>query len=255
MTLRFASLGSGSRGNALVVECRQTLLMVDCGLALGATVERLGSLGRDPADVTAILVTHEHSDHVQGVARFARRFGTPVWMTPGTASASGNRAPAKLRTLSCHRGLKLGDIEVEPYPVPHDAREPCQFVFSSGGRRLGVITDTGHITTHILERLRGCDALALECNHDLEMLRRGSYPESVKARVASQLGHLNNGQAADLLAQIGHEALQWVMALHLSERNNSPAQVRRTLEAHLTHGHQRVHLAAQDQPSSWLEML
>jgi len=253
VTLRFASLGSGSRGNCSLVEFDGTLLMVDCGLPLAVVEERLAALGRDPRDVTAILVTHEHGDHVQGVGPFARRYGTAVWMTPGTASASRNVRGPKL--LSSHRGLTIGAIAVEPYPVPHDAREPCQYAFAAGGRRLGMLTDTGFITPHICERLAACDALAIECNHDLEMLRRGPYPESLKARVASRYGHLNNGQTTELLSRVRHGGLQWVLGLHLSETNNSPAQARDALAAALDGGEHAVHLAAQDTATDWLAVL
>lgn len=254
VTLRFASLGSGSRGNALLVEANDTLLMVDCGLSLKATEERLRALGRTPRDVTALLVTHEHADHIQGVARFARRYNTPVWMTSGTASAAAARSLSRINTLSCHREFELGEIIVQPFPVPHDAREPCQFVFAGAGRRLGVLSDTGHITPHIAERLAGCDALALEANHDLESLHRGPYPESVKRRVASSVGHLNNEQAARLLETVGHPDLQWVVALHISEQNNSPDDVRDSLEGLLTGDGQTLYLAAQNTPSEWLEI-
>jgi phosphoribosyl 1,2-cyclic phosphodiesterase len=254
VTLRFASLGSGSRGNALLVESDDTLLMIDCGLALKAAEERFRALERSPREVTALLVTHEHADHIQGVARFARRYGTAVWMTPGTAAASGTKTLSHIHTFNCHRNFQIGGIEVRPFPVPHDAREPAQFVFNGGGRRLGVLTDTGHITSHISQCLTGCDALALEFNHDLGALLGGSYPESVKRRIASQLGHLNNDQAADLLDAVGHEELQWVVALHLSEMNNSPQRVRDSVSEKLEGSGQALHIAEQHAARGWLEV-
>ena len=249
MTLRFASLGSGSRGNALLVEFDTTLLMVDCGLPRKIVEERLRVLGRDPRDVTAVLVTHEHADHVQGVAKFVRRYNTPVWMTPGTASAV--RGLSRTNALSCHRELVIESIKVEPYPVPHDAREPCQFVFAAGGRRLGLLTDAGHVTSHMYERLTGCDALAIECNHDLDSLQRGPYPDSLKTRVASRFGHLNNAQTTELLERVNHGGLQWVMGLHLSEQNNSPDQVRAALQSLPDSARYPLHLATQDAPTPW----
>ena len=250
MTLRFASLGSGSRGNALLVEFGSTLLMVDCGLARKSVEERLHAVNRDPRDVTALLVTHEHTDHAQGVETFARRYDTPVWMTPGTASAFGGGM--KFHSLSCHRELRFGGMTVEPYPVPHDAREPCQFVFAAGGRRLGLLTDAGHVTPHMYERLAASDALAVECNHDLDSLQRGPYPESVKARVASRFGHLNNLQTTQLLGRLDASRLQWVVGLHLSERNNSPDTVRAALRPALETARYPLHLASQDAPTQWL---
>jgi phosphoribosyl 1,2-cyclic phosphodiesterase len=249
MTMRFASLGSGSRGNALLVEFGSTLLMIDCGLPRKVVEERLQAVGRSPRDLTALLVTHEHNDHAQGVAVFARRYNTPLWMTPGTASAM--RELVNVQTLSCHRPLTLGAISVEPFPVPHDAREPCQFVFAAGGRRLGLLTDSGHVTPHMYSRLADCDALAIECNHDLHSLQRGPYPDSLKARVASRFGHLNNGQATELLAKLAGGRLQWVMGLHLSERNNSPDQVRAALAPALASTRYPLHLATQDTPTAW----
>ena len=256
MSLRFASLGSGSRGNALLVESAQTLVLVDCGLTLKAVEERLGGLGRDPRDIDAVLVTHEHSDHVRGVSAFARRYRTPVRMTAGTAAGSASRALPRLETFNCHRRFEIGDLTIEPFPVPHDAREPCQFAFSNGRRRLGVLSDTGHITTHIKSHLAGCDALALEFNHDTEALRAGSYPEHLKQRIASQVGHLNNSQAAALLEHVVDSRLQWVVALHLSEANNSPERVRESLRGALGSGHcTQTHVAGQHEPSAWLEVV
>ncbi len=250
--LRFAALGSGSRGNALLVEFGATLLMVDCGLPRKAIEERLETLERSVRDVTAVLVTHEHTDHAQGVEAFARRYNTPLWMTPGTASAI--RGLTRVNTLSCHRSIQIGGITVEPYPVPHDAREPCQFVFEAAGRRLGLLTDAGHVTAHMYERLASCDALAIECNHDLESLQSGPYPSSLKARVASRFGHLNNSQTTELLNRLDRTRLQWVMGLHLSEQNNSPDQVRAALRPALESARYPLHLATQASPTAWLAL-
>jgi phosphoribosyl 1,2-cyclic phosphodiesterase len=252
MALRFASLASGSRGNASLVEFGSTLLMIDCGLPLKIVEERLAAVGREPRDVSALLVTHEHSDHAQGVASFARRYNTPLWMTPGTASAI--RGLTNVRTLSCHRELEIGEFRLQPYPVPHDAREPCHFVFVAGGKRLGVLTDAGHVTPHMVERLAPCDAVAVEANHDLDSLRRGPYPDSLKARVASRFGHLNNAQTTELLGRLDRTRLQWVMGLHLSEQNNSPAHVRSTLGPAFADAKCPLHLATQDAASEWLAL-
>jgi phosphoribosyl 1,2-cyclic phosphodiesterase len=248
--LSFTTLGSGSRGNALLIEAGDTLLMVDCGLPRRDVEARLRAVGRSPLDVTALLVTHEHADHVRSAASFARRFGTEVWMTPGTAACV--RALPRIHTFSGHRELRLGGIDVEPYPVPHDANEPVQFVFRAGGRRLGLLTDTGHVTPHIVERLEGCDALALEFNHDADTLAGGSYPESVKTRVASRYGHLSNDQAAALLARFRGTGLQWVMAMHVSEQNNTAEQVRSAVEPVADRSDWALHVAAQDIVSGWI---
>jgi phosphoribosyl 1,2-cyclic phosphodiesterase len=147
--------------------------------------------------------------------------------------------------------LQLGEIEVEPYPVPHDAREPCQFVFCAGGRRLGLLTDTGHVTAHIVERLEGCDALALEFNHDADALLQGSYPPSVKMRVASRYGHLSNAQSAALLQRFRGGGLQWIMAMHISEQNKSSEHVRTALAPVLDGTDWAFHVAAQDSVGDW----
>lgn len=229
--------------------------MVDCGLARRTVEERLGTLGRSPLDVTALLVTHEHGDHSQGVGTFSRRYGTPICATPGTAAAiPGTKGARGSKQINCHRELEIGSIAVEPYPVPHDAREPCQFVFRAGGRRLGVLTDTGHVTPLITDRLTGCDALAVECNHDLKMLHEGDYPPSVKARVASPYGHLNNAQTARLLESVQHGGLQWVVALHLSERNNSDGRARQAIDPILGPCGLKLDIATQDTPTAWFEI-
>jgi phosphoribosyl 1,2-cyclic phosphodiesterase len=252
VTLRFVSLGSGSRGNASLIEFGSTLLMVDCGLPCKVVEERLEAVGRQPRDITAVLVTHEHTDHAQGVATFTKRHNTPVWMTAGTASALPTIT--RVRHLSSHRELAIGGISVQPYPVPHDAREPCQFTFAAAGRRLGMLTDAGYVTPHMYERLTACDALAIECNHDLPSLQRGPYPESLKARVASRFGHLNNDQTTELLQRVDSTRVQWVMGLHLSERNNTPEQVRAALKPALEHARYPLHLATQDTPTPWFAL-
>jgi phosphoribosyl 1,2-cyclic phosphodiesterase len=248
--LRFASLGSGSRGNALLVESDATLLLIDCGLSRRAVTERMGQLGRDPSDITALLVTHEHGDHSRGIGPLVARFGMPVFATPGTASAIERLG--HFEALNCHRGLTIGSVDVEPFPVPHDAREPCQFAFEVRGRRLGLLTDTGHITAHIRERLAHCDALALEFNHDTESLEHGPYPEAVKARVASNFGHLNNAQALGLLRDVAHRGLQSVLGLHLSQQNNSGELVAACVAEHVAREDLAFAVAEQDQPSDWI---
>ena len=229
--MRFASLGSGSRGNAMLVEAGSTCLMVDCGFSITETEKRLARLGRCPQDLAAILVTHEHGDHLRGVAPFARRHGIPVWMTHGTAAAlPSDTAVKQLQTIAGYGDFRVGDLHIQPYPVPHDAREPCQFLFRSDHHRLGLLTDCGSLTPHILATLQGCDALVLEFNHDPQMLAAGSYPPALKRRVGGDYGHLNNFQARRLLDQLELGPLQHLVAAHLSEKNNAPERVREQLE-------------------------
>jgi len=221
--IRFASLGSGSAGNALLVESGTSRLLLDCGFGLRETVARLLRLEVSPADLSGILVTHEHGDHVGGVFRLARKYGLPVWLTHGTwAACRQTDEGLDLRIIDSHRSLSIGELEVQPFPVPHDAREPVQYVFSAGGCRLGVLTDIGEITPHVCAMLAACDGLVLECNHDAGMLARSTYPASLKRRIAGRYGHLENSAAAALLRRIDCSRLQHVIAAHLSERNNLP---------------------------------
>ncbi|MFA7243429.1 MAG: MBL fold metallo-hydrolase [Sulfuricellaceae bacterium] len=255
--MRFASLGSGSRGNALVVEAGRTRVMVDCGFGLNDTLRRLSRLGLEPADLTAIVVTHEHTDHIGGVARLARKYSVPVWLTHGTLKGLANdfSAVVSTRPIDDHSVFCIGDLEIHPYPVPHDAREPTQYIFGDGNRRLGILTDSGTSTPHIEAMLSGCDALWLESNHDSAMLRNGNYPYSLKQRVAGKFGHLDNVAAAQLLAVLAHDKLQQVVAAHLSENNNRPELVRTAFSAALGCEEEWIGIADQEHGLDWREIV
>jgi phosphoribosyl 1,2-cyclic phosphodiesterase len=231
--IRFASLGSGSAGNALVVECGDTRIMLDCGLTVRETEIRCARLGIVPAQLAGILVTHEHEDHIGGVFQFARKHALPVWLTYGTWRAihpdPDSGVESGINLIDSHVPFALGDLEVLPFPVPHDAREPVQYVFSDGARRLGVLTDTGTPTPHITAMLGSCDALVIECNHDMDMLARGPYPAWLKQRVGGPFGHLANDQAAALLGGLDTSRLTHLVAAHLSTTNNAPALARACL--------------------------
>jgi phosphoribosyl 1,2-cyclic phosphodiesterase len=250
--IRFASLGSGSAGNALLVESDATCLMVDCGFGQRETLRRLARLGRQADDIAGILVTHEHGDHVGGVFPFARRYGLPVWLSHGTYVACRSLADGvDVRIVDSHQSFRIETFDIQPFPVPHDAREPIQFVFSEGTRRLGLLTDVGHVTRYIIDVLSGVDALILECNHDTGLLAASKYPLSLQRRIAGRLGHLDNETAADLLRQIDCEQLQHLVVAHLSESNNSPALARQAVAAVLGHGDERIGLACQEKGFSW----
>jgi phosphoribosyl 1,2-cyclic phosphodiesterase len=247
--LRFAILGSGSRGNAALIECGGTTLMLDSGFSARETAARLERHDRHPDGLSAILITHEHGDHCRGVASCARRFGVPVWMTAGTYSALKDQfdGDADIHLINPHERFAVGDIEVQPFPVPHDAREPCQFTFTDGDTRLGFLTDIGSVTAHVVDMLRDCDALVLECNHDARMLRDGPYPPSLKARVAGDQGHLENAVAAGLLARVLSPRLRYVAAAHLSETNNMPALAQAALARVLGCAPEWVDVAEQEE--------
>jgi phosphoribosyl 1,2-cyclic phosphodiesterase len=257
--VRFASLGSGSQGNALVVQAGRTCLMVDCGFSVRETVSRLARAGLEPSDLAGIIVTHEHADHGGGVFPLACRFGIPVWLTYGTLgalreTAGGADEECSLELIDPQCAFSVGDLMVQPFTVPHDAREPVQFVVSDGSARLGVLTDAGCSTAHIVSSLSGCDALVLECNYDLEMLTGGPYPPALKARVASRLGHLDNRTSGEILAEVGRSRLRHVIAAHLSQTNNTPQLARAALASALACEPQWVSVATQDEGFAWRDL-
>ncbi len=224
--MRFAILGSGSGGNASVVESSNHRVMIDCGFALSDVCARAKRLDIDPATLDAILLTHEHGDHASGVGRLARKYDIPVYLTPGTRRGARDLQGARLHTFTPHESFAIGDLQVQPFPVPHDAREPCQFVIKHQKQRVGVLSDLGSITVHVKATLMNCDALMLEANHDPEMLRNGPYPAKLKKRVGGNYGHLSNQQAASLLRAIRSDGLQKLVLTHLSEKNNTPQLAR-----------------------------
>lgn len=254
--MRFASLGSGSEGNALLVAAGQTQVLMDCGFGLKETTARLARLGVSPGELSGIIVTHEHGDHVGGVGRLARKYNLPVWLTHGTLRS---RLPAFDGTILAneidpHQAFSIGDIEIFPYPVPHDAAEPVQFVFGDGARRLGVLTDAGCGTAHIEQTLSGCHALVLECNHDKEMLRNGEYPYFLKQRVSGRYGHLSNDEAAGILGRLDVSRLQHLVSAHLSRKNNTAALAVQALCGALGCEASWVGVATQEAGFSWREI-
>jgi len=255
--MRFASLGSGSGGNALLVESDEALLLLDCGFGISEITTRLASSGIDPGDIDGIIVTHEHEDHGGGVAKLASRFDITVYLTRGTLSGLGmeRRSIARRVLIDPYTTFSVNDLEVRPFPVPHDAREPVQFVVSNGSARLGVLTDTGQPTPHIAQVLSGVDALVLECNHDLDMLLNGPYPPRLKSRVSGRLGHLANAAAAELVRAMDCTRLQHVIAAHLSQTNNTPELARAALAAGLGCDPDWIGVATQNEGFAWRQIL
>lgn len=251
--MRYCSLGSGSRGNATLIEYGQTRLLVDCGFGLRATEKRLAAVGLSAHQLTAILVTHEHSDHIKGVAPLAQRYRLPVYMTAGTyLGMDETELPVEL--IRFGQDFVIGDIRVTPVPVPHDAREPCQYIFDSGTHKLGVLTDTGTITPLITEMYSGLDALFLEANYDPLMLANGPYPPRLQARVGGALGHLSNQQAAGLLQSIDIGSLKQVVIGHISEKNNRPELAHGALSEVLGGWAGQLRLAVQNQGLPWQDI-
>lgn len=253
--MRFASLGSGSEGNGLVVQSGDTCVMIDCGFGIRETTARLARLGLAAEDITAIVVTHEHSDHVGGVPAFAGRYGTAVWATWGTITMAGRLAGIdNINAFDSHDAFAIGALSIEPFPVPHDAREPVQYVLGDGARRIGVLTDIGASTPHVEACVSGCDALVLECNHDVELLAKGPYPYPLKQRIAGPFGHLSNADAAALLARIDATKLQHIVAAHLSRENNTPDSARAALCSVLECSPGWIGVADQAQGFDWREV-
>ncbi|HEX7642802.1 MAG TPA: MBL fold metallo-hydrolase [Burkholderiaceae bacterium] len=255
--MKFASLGSGSEGNALLVAASDAsaTIMVDCGFALRETERRLRRIGVEPGAISAIFVTHEHSDHVGGVFKLARKYRIPVFLSQGTWQAA--RADADGVELSWCRDsapIEIGSLRLLPYTVPHDAREPLQCVVQEGVQRLGVLTDAGHATEHMIAMLDACDALLLEYNHDPRMLMESSYPHFLKQRIAGDHGHLSNQASADILAAIDRSRLKTVVAAHLSRKNNTPELAMAAMLSVIAEGSVALSCACQDMGFGWIEV-
>jgi len=232
--LRFRSLGSGSTGNATLVEgsdgLKTTRLLVDCGFGLKDLDARLSRAGLSPDQIDGVFVTHEHGDHIGCARQFAQRNQKQVWMSPGTHAALGNPDfKGFLRLAQDGVTIDLGGIQIQPFTVPHDAREPLQLTCTDGSHRLGILTDLGHATNHVLEHLAQCEALLLECNHEADLLARSAYPPSLKKRVGGSFGHLSNQQASEIARAVAHPCLKTVVAAHLSQQNNHPDLARAAL--------------------------
>jgi phosphoribosyl 1,2-cyclic phosphodiesterase len=255
--MRFSSIGSGSAGNGLVVEQSSTRLLLDCGFGLRDAEQRLARINLMPDQLTGILITHEHEDHAGGVFKLARKYRLPVWLTHGTLKMVERILPPEpldLRIMDSHTKFNINDIELTPFPVPHDAREPVQYTFSNGAKKLGVLTDTGSSTPYIEEMLSGCHGLVLECNHDIDMLMNGIYPISLKQRVSGRLGHLDNTSAAAILSKLNNGNLKHIVAAHLSEKNNKPELAIDALIGALNCERDWIGIASQETGFNWREI-
>jgi phosphoribosyl 1,2-cyclic phosphodiesterase len=255
MCVRLTVLASGSKGNCAIVSSSRTRLLVDAGLSCRETLKRMAAAGEDPQALTAILVSHEHSDHVAGLPVLARKLKIPVYMTDATNDTWGRQCGKKqtylnrLELFSSGRSFQIGDIQVTPFTIPHDAVDPVAFAFRVEGVKVAIATDLGYMPASVRDSIRDCDVLMVESNHDLEMLRVGRYPWSVKQRVMSRVGHLSNAALAEFFSSDYDGSAAFVVLAHLSEENNHPEIARESAERALaprrTLLHNRLMLASQ----------
>jgi phosphoribosyl 1,2-cyclic phosphodiesterase len=256
MPVRVTVLGSGSKGNSTLIASSHTRILVDAGFSCRETFRRLCDAGEDPDSLDAILISHEHSDHVCGLPVLARKIRTPVYMTGATNDAWGRLGREqdtnldRLELFSSGRSFQIGDIAVTPFTIPHDAADPVAFAFRTEGIKICIVTDLGYMPANVREHIKGCDLLVIESNHDLEMLRVGPYPWSVKQRVMSRVGHLSNAALAEFFSSDYDGGAAYVVLAHLSEQNNHPEIARDAAERALAPRrnllHNRLLLASQD---------
>ncbi len=255
MCARMTVLASGSKGNCAIVASARTRLLVDAGLSCRETLKRMAAAGEDPQGLTAILISHEHSDHIAGLPVLARKLKTPVYMTGATNDTWGRQCGKKqmhldrLELFSSGHSFHIGDIQVMPFTIPHDAADPVAFTFRVDGVKLAIVTDLGYMPASVRDHIRDSDVLMVESNHDLEMLRVGPYPWSVKQRVMSRVGHLSNAALAEFFSSDYDGTAAFVVLAHLSEQNNHPEIARDTAERALAPRpsllHNRLMLASQ----------
>jgi phosphoribosyl 1,2-cyclic phosphodiesterase len=267
MGVSVSVLASGSRGNTAVVESSRARILVDAGLSCRETFKRLKLAGLEPKSLSAVLITHEHSDHVYGLAMLAKKLDIPVFMTGATHQAwarslrdDAGQLPklSKLEIFSAGRQFQIADITVTPFTIPHDAADPVGFTFRAEGAKIAFATDLGYMPVSVRDHLRRCDVIIIESNHDVEMLRVGPYPWSVKQRVMSRVGHLSNDSLAQFFAEDYDGGASHIVLAHLSEQNNHPEVARRVAENALgpqqTLLQNRLMLAAQDGPTECIRL-
>jgi phosphoribosyl 1,2-cyclic phosphodiesterase len=257
--LRVGVLGSGSGGNAVVVECGDQRILIDAGFSCRELGKRMALLDVDPKSISGLVLTHEHQDHCRGADAFAKKYKVPVLATAGTREGAGLREDRFRSTVLIRSGepRELSGFVIEPFMIPHDAAEPVGLVVEDPfGRRLGLVADIGCRTSLAWGRLRDLDVLVLETNHDLDMLRNGPYPWSLKQRVAGRHGHLSNREAADGLPELMGDNLSWVVLYHLSRTNNLPALAAAAIGETLDREGctARMAVTEQDRPTPWLEV-
>ncbi len=257
--MRFCNLGSGSGGNASLIEASQgitsTQVLVDCGFSLRELNRRLHRAGSSPEHLSAIFITHEHGDHVGCALSLSARYRIPIWTSRGTWRAIGKPDfdPKLLHWARAGEAIELGDVQLRPFAVPHDAQEPLHLRCTDGAAHLGLITDLGHVCESVVQALQGCNSLLLEFNHDEDLLRASNYPASLKRRILGSHGHLSNETGADLLRRCLHPGLRHVLAGHLSERNNRPELAAAALAQALNISSHEALLCHQQAGHPWLD--
>ncbi|BDS07292.1 MBL fold metallo-hydrolase [Oceaniferula spumae] len=257
--MRMAVLGSGSAGNATLVQCGSTLVLVDAGLSAKQLVLRMAMLGIEPEQLDAILLTHEHSDHARGIDVLLRNREIAVYSNALTREALGHKMKSRIpwRVFRSGQEFDLGDLSIQAFKIPHDAAEPVGFVLNGLGTRLSLLSDVGHVTHLMREHLKGSHAIYVEANYDEELLERDTKrPWATKQRISSRHGHLSNNQTATLLSEVACEKLSLVMLSHLSSDCNCPDLASRTISESLrSGGHHKVQVqcANQHQPTEWHE--
>lgn len=246
--MKLCVMGSGSRGNATLVFSESSAVLVDAGFSCKEIETRMARAGFGPDMVNAILVTHEHTDHIKGASLFSRKYGVPVYMTGGTKSGANGTLDKSgpIQIIRPEEDFRVGDLDIHPFSVPHDAAEPVAYLISHGGRRALVMTDVGHVTVRVVEKTRLANLAMVESNHDRELLKIGPYPWSLKERVAGKNGHLSNDECMELLANAAGDGLATVIFAHLSQQNNNPNLVKLGADTLFAGKRVRCEIAAQD---------
>ena len=262
--VRVTVLASGSKGNSAVLSSSTTRILVDAGLSCREILNRMRQAGEEPESLSAIVVTHEHADHISGLGVLSRKLKVPVYITGPTHNAwfrlirnEAKRAGEEARDLECRqffqagRSFQIGDVAIMPFTIPHDAADPVGFTFKIEGVKIGIVTDLGYMSANVKQHITGCDVLMIESNHDVEMLRVGPYPWSVKQRIASRTGHLSNEALAEFFSNDYDGGAEFVILAHISEQNNHPERARvvaeQALGRHASLFQQRLLLASQSQ--------
>jgi phosphoribosyl 1,2-cyclic phosphodiesterase len=253
VSLRVCVLGSGSKGNCTYLESPEVRLLIDAGLSAREIDRRLQGIGRSPAALDGVLISHEHSDHIQGVGALARRYKLPVYANPATWQRARHVVGMvdDLREFWTGTPFALKDLTVDPFSLPHDADDPVAFRLTWRRRSMAVVTDLGYSSQLVRERIKGCHLLVLEANHDDAMLKAGPYPWPLKQRIGGKSGHLSNLQTSQLLRDVWHDELEYVVLAHLSEINNHPDLAQRAVQEIMGSRRTQLSVASQREVSTW----